>query len=75
MGQSVTDIRELMRLASDLSRSAAEATLPGYGDRLLRAATEIEAQVRLRADYIDPDFDEEEERTSQELLMLMHRNN
>jgi hypothetical protein len=67
MGRSVTDIRELMRLAADLRRSAAEATLPGYGARLLRAAADIEAQAHLRADHInDPDFDEERE-------CLLHR--
>lgn len=59
MGRSVSDIRDLMRLAGSLRQSAHVASLPGYAERLLQAAAEIEARARLFAEHInDPDFDE-----------------
>lgn len=60
MGRSISDIRDLMRLAASLRRASQEATLPGYADKLLHAAAEIEARARLLAEHVnDPDFEDD----------------
>jgi DNA invertase Pin-like site-specific DNA recombinase len=60
MGQAVTNIRDMMRLVASLRQSAAEASLESYRERLLRAAAEVEAQARWKAEHLDdPDFDSE----------------
>ena len=64
MEGSVQDLRDLLRLAANLRRSATEADDRGYANKFLRAAIELE----MRADFLaghragepSPDWEREE---------------
>lgn len=64
MEGSVQDIRDLLRLAANLRRSAAEADDRRYANKFLRAAIELEMRAEfmagLRAGEPEPDWDRED---------------
>ncbi len=64
MEGSVQDLRDLLRLAANLRRSAAEADDRSYANKFLRAAIELEMRAEFmaghRAGEPEPDWDREE---------------
>jgi len=63
MGGSVQDLRDLLKLAANLRRFAAEARDRSYAAKFLRAAIELELRAEFlaghRADEPEPDWDRE----------------
>jgi len=63
MGGSVQDLRDLLKLAANLRRFAAEARDRSYATKFLRAAIELELRAEFlaghRADEPEPDWDRE----------------
>jgi hypothetical protein len=51
MGSSVQDLRDLLRLAANLRRFAAEADDHGYTSKFLRAAIELEMRAEFMAGH------------------------
>ncbi len=61
MGSVVHNVRELVSLARTLRQYGREASLPGYREKLLRAAAEVEAQLALQIGVPPQDWPSEEE--------------